>query len=174
MSCTILISALNQLISLWSTFWHKWHNHEGRPFQCAYARSHATKIHSATQLDTWRGRESSNALNGVSIFCNRLTKNEATGTGHSFIHSQLLSCIFLFSVNVSISSRAPLPFCLSLWLTITTHTLTKTETNLFFKSSVFLCFDFFLRMSNIQISWLLELKRQVNYTTLHNILQLFK
>lgn len=49
---------------------------------------------------------------------------------------------FVFSVNVSISSRAPLPFCLSLWLTITTHTLTKTETNLFFKSSVFVCFDF--------------------------------
>lgn len=49
---------------------------------------------------------------------------------------------FVFSVNVSISSRTPLPFCLSLWLTITTHTLTKTETNLFFKSSVFVCFDF--------------------------------
>lgn len=193
MSCTIKKkqqgSALNQLISLWNTFcdvnfeaffkaYRKWHNHEGRPFQCAYARSHATKTHSATQLDTWRDRESSNALNGASIFCNRSTKNEATETGHSHSFS-VAFMLFVFSVNVSISSRAPLPFSLSLWPTITTHTLTKTETNLFFKNSVFVCFDFSSECQRYRLAGCLNWNdKWINCTTvcnyLNNRLTIFK
>lgn len=75
--------------------YRKWHNHEGRPFQWAYARSHATKTHSATQLDTWRDRESSNALNGVSIFCNRSTKMRLQ---EQDIHSFILSCFHAFCI----------------------------------------------------------------------------